>query len=289
MQWTYFDALHVRFRHTKTKKHGEARRHKRACYSNPFRSEIDLPFILGLYLATAFNTKQKRGMRLFPGGHKSQSARMGNLLKKALKEHEQEVLSMGYDCIEEIGLHSVRKGVSTYLASMPGGPSAAALCLRAGWSMGQVKDIYFHQTDGGDEFVGRCAAMLNMTNGEFATSPAFFQSTIENETIKGAVQDVFPHFYETEGMERILSRCLASLVFHRDHVLKFPASHVARSICLYRQSVLFEKLNPHVGVVRAWETTETLSGIPPHIKSLVDIGYIKEQQGLIVDKVFDRV
>ena len=78
---------------------------------------------------------------------------MGNLLKKVLREHEQEVLAMGYDSIDEIGVHSVRKGVSTYLASMPGGPAPAALCLRGGWSMGQVKDIYFHQTDGGDEFV----------------------------------------------------------------------------------------------------------------------------------------
>ena len=60
MQWTYFDAMHVRFRHTKTQQHGEARRHKRACYSNPFKSKIDLPFILGLYLAIAFNTRQKR-------------------------------------------------------------------------------------------------------------------------------------------------------------------------------------------------------------------------------------
>ena len=42
-------------------------------------------------------------------------------------------------------------------------------------------------------------------------------------------------------------------------------------------------------LVRSWETTETLSGIPPHIKSLVDIGTIKEQQGLIVEKVYNKV
>ena len=288
MQWTYFDALHIWFRHTKTQKHGEARRHKRACYSNPYRPEIDLPFLLGLYLATAFNTKQKRGSRLFPGGHKSQSARMGNLLKKVLHEHKAEVLAMGYDSIDEIGVHSVRKGVSTYLASMPGGPPAAALCLRGGWSMGQVKDIYFHQTDGGDEFVGRCAALLNMANGEFATSPAIFED-IDKETLDMATAEVFPHFCEMEGMERILARCLASLQYHRKYVLTFPADHVARSISLYRQNVLSNKLEPFTKVYRSWETSETLTGIPPHIKSLVDIGTIKEQQGLIVDKVYNKV
>jgi hypothetical protein len=289
LQWTYFDALHVRFRHTKTQKHGEAKRHKRACYSNPFKAEIDLPFVLGLYLATAFNTQQKRGMRLFPGGHKSQSARMGNLLKKVLQQHAAEVIAMGYDSIEEIGLHSIRKGVSTYLASMPGGPAPAALCLRAGWSMGQVKDIYFHQTDGGDEFVGRCASLLNMVNGDFAISPAFFDADTNDATVTSAIGDVFPHFNNTEGMERILNRCLASLLHHRDFVLNLPANHVARSIPIYRQSGLSNQLQSHVKVLHSWETTEKLSGIPPHIKSLVDIGTIKEQQKHIVEKVYTRV
>ena len=90
-------------------------------------------------------------------------------------------------------------------------------------------------------------------------------------------------------MDRILSRCLASLVYHQQHVLNFPADHIARSIPLYRQNALREKLIPHVKVVRSWETTETLSGIPPHIKSLVDIGTIKEQQSLIVEKVYNKV
>ena len=42
-------------------------------------------------------------------------------------------------------------------------------------------------------------------------------------------------------------------------------------------------------VLHAWETTETLSGVPPHIKLLVDIGTIKEQQSVIVEKVFNKV
>ena len=95
---------------------------------------------------------------------------------------------MGYDSIDEIGLHSIRKGVSSYLASLPGGPPPAALCLRGGWSMGQVKDIYFHQTQGGDEFAGRCASMLNLMNGEFATSPAYFKSTVDESDKKKDIE-----------------------------------------------------------------------------------------------------
>jgi hypothetical protein len=130
--------------------------------------------------------------------------------------------------------------------------------------------------------------MLNMANGEFAISPAFFED-VDNATLQEALREIFPHFSSAEGMDRILSRCLASLVYHREHALSFPAHHVVRSIPLYRQSVLLDKLIPHVKVVRSWETTETLTGIPPHIKSLVDIGTIKEQQGLIVDKVYSKV
>ena len=144
--------------------------------------------------------------------------------------------------------------------------------------MGQVKDIYFHQTDGGDEFVGRCAAMLNMSNGEFAVTPAFFDTNVNRETLKGAVRDVFPHFHNTDGMETILNRCLASLLHHRDYVLNLPADHIARSIPIYRQSTLSNNLKPHVKVLHSWETTESLTGIPPHIKLLVDIATIKEQQ-----------
>lgn len=294
MSWTFFDALHVRFRHTKTQQHGEARRQKRACYSNPFEWYIDLPLLMGLYFATNFNTGQRRGLKLFPGAAKTQSAHMSSLFKKLLREHKDEVLAMGYDSIDELGLHSLRKGVSTHLASMPGGPTPAALCLRAGWSMGAVKDIYFHQSQGGDEFVGRCAAMLNMFNGDFASSPAFFDGDdIEMCNLAdAAVEENFPHHHAMDGMKRILHRCLASMVYHRETILSLPPNHVARSIFMFCQSsptVSTNILADHVKVVHSWETTTVLTGIPPHVKSLVDIAAIRATQDTIVDRVFDKV
>jgi hypothetical protein len=59
MSWHYFDAMHIRFHHTKAQHHGEARQEKRTCYSNPFEWYIDLPLLIGLYLATNFNTSQR--------------------------------------------------------------------------------------------------------------------------------------------------------------------------------------------------------------------------------------
>lgn len=105
MSWQYFDAMHVHFRHKKTQQDGEAARHRRACYSNPHKWEMDLPTLLGLYLATAFNSPQTAGIRLFPGGGASRSARIGDLMNGCLEEHEEEVLAMGHHSTDEIGLH----------------------------------------------------------------------------------------------------------------------------------------------------------------------------------------
>jgi hypothetical protein len=245
--------------------------------------------LLGLYLATNFNQDQSAGMRLFPGGGESRSARMSDLMQRCLYQHEEEVLAMGYSSIEEIGLHSIRKGVSTYLASLPGGPPPAALCLRAGWSMGQVKDIYFHQSQGGDEFTGRCAAMLNLMNGEFVTSPAFFKDSISRDAVKKAIDMVFPHHKNCSGIERVLEHCLASMVHHSEKMAGLAATHPAKNMPLHRNAELLAQLAPHITVVSAWDCQQPMTGIPPHIKSLVDISGIKEEQSKLVEKVTEKV
>ena len=59
------------------------------------------------------------------------------MLSRVLKEHEDEVNLLGYE-IYDIGTHSVRKGAISHMASMPGGPTASSVCIRAGWTMGKV-------------------------------------------------------------------------------------------------------------------------------------------------------
>ena len=41
---------------------------------------------------------------------------------------------------EELGTHSFRKGGTSFLASQPGAPGMVAVFLRAGWSLGPVRD-----------------------------------------------------------------------------------------------------------------------------------------------------
>jgi hypothetical protein len=137
ISWAGSDSLGVFFRHTKSDETGDSKHQKRHLYSNPFEPCIDICFVTALYLSCCFQNNQTRGRsKLFPGDAQAQSKRASDLMHKLLKDHEGEVLAMGYDSINDIGLHSARKCVCSFLASLPGGPSAAAICLRAGWTMG---------------------------------------------------------------------------------------------------------------------------------------------------------
>jgi hypothetical protein len=142
--------------------------------------------------------------------------RISSILQKVLKEHKQVVLIMGYNSINDIGLHSIWQGPASYLASLPGGPPPAVICLQGSWTMGHVKDIYFHQMQSGDEFMGQCISLLNMMSTNFASSPAFFNGNTDEDWIKTTMHDFFPNFESAEGMGCILWMCLASLVHHRD-------------------------------------------------------------------------
>ena len=62
---------------------------------------------------------------------------------------------LGFE-VADIGMHSIWKGAISYLASLPGGPPIAAVCIRAGWMMGNISDIYMRYISSGDQFVGQC-------------------------------------------------------------------------------------------------------------------------------------
>ena len=56
---------------------------------------------------------------------------------------------------DDIGSHSCRKGAASYVLSLPGGPTSVSVYLRAGWSLGNVKDRYIHEGQGADQLCGR--------------------------------------------------------------------------------------------------------------------------------------
>ncbi len=52
--------------------------------------------------------------------------------------------------IGQLGIHSFRKGATTYVNSSNVNPSIIALYHRAGWSIGNVQQRYMYPTDTGD-------------------------------------------------------------------------------------------------------------------------------------------
>jgi hypothetical protein len=209
-----------------------------------------------------------------------------------MKENEDEVLQMGYDSINDIGLHSTCKGAALYLALLLGGPLPAAICLRGGWSMGQIKDIYFHQMQSGDQFTGRCASLLNMFWKDFAASPVVFDSTIEESWVNATIAEVFPAFAGIKGMQRILWMCLASLVYHTDQVLHFGPNYIARNaIPIFRdpskmQAAIGKIKIGKIKIVYAWEDNcGTITGEPPHIKQLVNLEAIRDDTASLAESV----
>jgi hypothetical protein len=121
------------------------------------------------------------------------------------------------------------------------------------------------------------------------SSPAFFDESTDKEWIKTTVSNVFLIFGATEGMGRILWMCLASLVFHRAEVLALDPNHIARSISIYRDPAMMQPGIEKVQVIHAWESNRHLTGIPPHVKELVDLHELKVKQSKLAAIIYGKV
>ena len=161
--------------------------------------------------------------------------------------------------------------------------------------MGQVKDIYFDHSEGGDAFFGRCACLLNLVSSKFASTPVHFEERVNKQRLNKTLDAVFPHFRKVQGMNRILTNCLASLLFHSEHVVGsdrmegFAPNHAARSIPVYRDISLTEDLEDAAGSVLAWNTGHSVTGVPTYIRSLVDLAAMKSRQKELVGEVVRQV
>jgi hypothetical protein len=114
----------------------------------------------------------------------------------------------------------------SYLASLPGGPPAAAVCIRAGWKMGKAKDIYMRYVTAGDEFVGRCLCLHLVLRTDHGAFPPHFLS-FQYDWIKPGRRLQFPMVRLVIGWERIKTMCLASILFHNSWLLNIlPVNHL---------------------------------------------------------------
>ena len=122
-------------------------------FANPRNPYICPIFALGMY--TLCLERNQDPVEVFPGGN--QLSKFSKSLRK--KKTDEDILGLlkarGYD-VSDIGVHSIRKGAASYAANGIVGmcPSISAICLRAGWTQGAVKDKYLKYEHAADTYLG---------------------------------------------------------------------------------------------------------------------------------------
>jgi len=217
------DSMTIQFAHMKTDMMGFEEAVKRHIFANPQEPTICPVLALSVYLATT--PPDSSSGRLFAG--KSQYQRFRKYLKDLVSEHADEIRGMGIDP-NLIGVHSIRKGAATYVCSgSTGGPSIAAVCNRAGWTMGKVKDTYIQYEAAQDQYVGRVVAGLNVNSETFAISPPYIieDISLSENVINIDVATVFPFVGSVEA-KLLMKFCFASLLYAKTFILVNCALYV---------------------------------------------------------------
>jgi hypothetical protein len=242
-----------------------------------------------MYFSCCFNSPQSPNGRIYPG--KGQASRFSSILAKVLQENGAAVYRMGYQP-GVLGTHSIRKGAVSYLASLPGGPPAASTCIRAGWTMGKVKDIYMRYVVSGDQFVGRCLTLLSVLRTEFGVSPVHFKSD-HYDWVEPSRKLQFPMVGQVVGFEKITRMCLASMLYHHGWLSStLRVNHVVlQSSYLHRTAELLARRDECVGVTYPWDDVENnaFTGIPPHVAVLQELASLKNSQKLLVTEFVAEV
>ena len=131
------------FEKEKGKQHGDMHGPWR-CFANPEKSHVCLVLALARYIFAFQEVLQAGNGEALQAGkpivfwHQQVSSRMHN----RSEEIKDDLYDIGIDW-RKLGTHSTRKGAGSMVANASTvGPPIVALCLRAGWKVGGVKEMY---------------------------------------------------------------------------------------------------------------------------------------------------
>jgi hypothetical protein len=227
---------------------------------------ICLILSLAIYLFTKGYDREGSKTTQFPGDAESKFSKW---LRRICEANSETLRSQGVD-ISMIATHSFRKGVATFLSGTPGGPTAIAIYLRAGWSLGPVQSRYILEGEGGDQMCGRAATGLPITDVTFANLPAHIL-TLESGLTTAVWDDILPGYttYYPLNFREVVPYLLASLVYHRSYLLAIQDKHPQHPLFLQTvwTSGILERLQDKVGAGcnRNPVSTMTATGVPPHL------------------------
>jgi hypothetical protein len=213
-------------------------------------------------------------------------------LDLTLQRHKEELHQLGYT-IEDIGVHSWRKGAHTYMnCGTTAGPSAAATCVRGGHTMGAVRDIYVLHEKAGDHYCGRIFAGLPVNDAMFAVSHPDFTPVEDNmteaqlEEARREVDSLVSHALDVlfgDRGRRILTLFpflkvgLASHLRHRDRLDEvYPLNSPIRFCPLFTSPIVLS-LKKYVKITLPWKDggMAYATGIPPHTTILSNLEEMK--------------
>ncbi len=138
----------------------------RSMFANPLDPVICPILALGVCILSRPYRPDGVHPALFEGT--DQEDRYGKILSSVLQNLPESLLSSLGAKRTEIGTHSARKGAPTFALSMPGGPSPVSVFLRAGWSLGNVKDRYIFEGEGSDQVrLSSSVAIIHCINFQY--------------------------------------------------------------------------------------------------------------------------
>ena len=291
------DSLVFHFAKTKAAQEGECVFKPWHVYANPVESEICPILVFSKYVLTHPGILESNGQNsLFPGA--DQYRRFMNIFSKLLRDNADVFKDLGY-VPSDLGSHSARKGSATLVATgSTVSPPFSAICLRAGWSMGSVKERYIHYEMAGDQFVGRTVCGLNCLTTDFALSPCYFDFTnCEEPELKREELNIWMRSNIIGG------RNLNAKILHMTRFL-------FATVC-YHYSYLQEHCHPKNRLLNEpvfcqcpqefqefavakypWDATlETpkLSGVPPHVMMMSDLRRFETKLDDMGDQIMDRM
>ena len=117
-------------------------------FANPVNPNICPVLSMAILIFSSGWRRDGAKHMLFTGS--STEARFGKWLRGVLVHSANSLQALG-NVSFEIGTHSFRKGVATFVAGCPAGPSPINVFLRAGWSLGAVTSRYIFAGQGGDQ------------------------------------------------------------------------------------------------------------------------------------------
>ena len=117
-------------------------------YANPVNPTI-CP-ILSMALLIFGGGWQRSGAKHMLLRGTATEGRFSKWLKGIMNSNGASMIALGIIAFD-IGTHSFRKGVATFVAGCVAGPSAISIFLRAGWSLGVVTSRYIFTGQGGDQ------------------------------------------------------------------------------------------------------------------------------------------